>query len=214
MMKNSIWYPPAIVLLACAAAWPQSGHGNSGLSDLVIGTQPDSAVVLLDDSIRGLSPCTVNGVTPGNHTLLLRKKGFYVKKVELVVDSASPRSFSFSLLKPASLLILSDPPGALLRIDGKNEGLTPFSDDKVKPGDHAVSAKLKGYLLIEKTISEQSAGRDTVRLVFERPAGYQDSVAKAAVVARKAAKEHEAIVLVSALFCLAAVVLVMIEQAQ
>ncbi len=213
-MTNFTLYPLAIALLACTAAWPQSSPGTSGLYDLVIATQPDSAVVLLDDSIRGQSPCTLNRVTAGNHTLLLRRKGFYVKRVELVVDSASPKSLSFALLKPASLWIISEPTGAFLRIDGKNEGLTPFSDDKIKPGDYAVSAKLKGYLPIERTISEQSAGRDTVRLVFERPAGYQDSVAKAAVVAKKAVKEHEAIVLVSALFCLAAIALIIVEQAQ
>ncbi len=201
-----------IVLGACSMAMADAVAGGSGLFDLAVGTEPDSAQVSLDDSVRGMTPCTIGGVPAGNHTLILRKRGFYVKRVEVMVDSSSPKRLSFTLLKPASLWIFSEPSGAILSIDGKNEGVTPFADDKVKPGDHAISAKLKGYLPIDRTVSLRNGGRDTVKLGFERSKAYLDSAAASVKVKAKAEKEHRAIVLASAVFCLAAIILILIES--
>jgi hypothetical protein len=204
-------YTVTIVLWTGTMAVSGTPSAASGPFDLTIETKPDSAGVSLDDSARGVTPCTLDGVGAGKHTIILRKKGCYGKKVEIVVDSASPKKFTFELLKPATLWIISEPPGALLTVDGKNEGLTPWVSDKVKPGDHPISLKLKGYLAIERTVSVQSAAGDTVHIAFTHSARYRDSVATIARAAQKAAKEHQAIVIVSAIFCLVAIVLIMIE---
>ena len=200
-----------IALWACAIAMADAGSGAPRLFDLVVGTEPDSAQVSLDDSIRGMTPCTLSGIPAGKHTLILGKTGFYIKKAEVTFDSVSPKNLFFTLLKPAALWIISEPAGALLSIDGKNEGVTPYANDKIKPGDHAITAKLKAYLPIERTVSVQNAARDTVHLIFERSAAYRDSIAASAKVAEKAGKERRAIEIVSAVFCLAAIVLIMIE---
>jgi hypothetical protein len=194
-----------------ANAITDTGVESTRLFDLSVGTEPDSAVVVLDDSVRGMTPCTLSGIPAGNHTIILRKKGCYIKKAEVIVDSSSSKKLFFTLLKPASLWIFSEPSGAILSIDGKNEGVTPYADDKVKPGDHAISAKLKGYMLIERNLSLQNSERDTVNLIFERSKAYQDSITAIAKATVKAEKEHHAIVLASAVFCLAAIVLILIE---
>lgn len=201
-----------IVLWIRAIAMADGGAGETRLFGLSVGSEPDSALVVLDDSVRGMTPCTLSDISAGNHTLILRKKGFYIKKVAVIVDSLSSKKLFFTLLKPASLWIFSEPSRAILTIDGKNEGVTPYADDKVKPGDHVISAKLKGYMPIERAVSLQSSGRDTVNLIFERSKAYQDSVAVVAKATAKAEKEHHAIVLASAVFCLAAIILILIES--
>ncbi len=174
-------------------------------------TDPDSAAVLLDDSARGASPCILSSVASGPHVLLLKKKGYYLKRAEISIDSASPREFSFVLLKPSFLHIVSDPSGATLSIDGKREGITPYENDKVKPGDHVLMLEMKKYVTVEKSISVKSGGNDTLRLTFEHTAAYKDSVAAAQQSAEKLRKEKSIFAVVSAVFCLCAIVLILFE---
>lgn len=174
-------------------------------------TEPESVAVLLDDSIKGMSPCSLSGVTPGNHVLTLKKIGYYLKKAEISVDSASSPELSFVLLKPAFLSVISDPAGAAVSLDGKNEGITPCGIEKVKPGDHSVRVELRQYTVMEQTVSLKNGGCDTVRLTLEHTAAYRDSVSAALQAAEKLHKERFTFSIVSAVFCLCAILLVVVE---
>lgn len=174
-------------------------------------TDPDSAAVLLDDSLRGVSPCTLNTIAPGGHVLTLRKKGFYLKKAEISVDSASPQELSFVLLKPAFLRVTSDPSGAVLSLDGNREGSTPYENDKIKPGNHSVKLELKQYASVQKTVSCASGGRDSLQVTLEHTQAWGDSVARARKTMEKLHKEKSIFAIVSGIFCLCAIVLVVLE---
>lgn len=181
------------------------------LYSLKIVTDPESVAVLLDDSLKGASPCTLSGVAKGNHVLTLKKMGYYLKKAEITVDSASSQALSFVLLRPAFLTVISDPAGAALSVDGKNEGLTPYANDKVKPGDHNLKVEHRQYATIEQTVSVKSGGCDTVRFTLEHSAAFKDSVSAALQAAEKLHKERFNFSIVSAIFCLCAIILVVVE---
>jgi hypothetical protein len=174
-------------------------------------TDPDSAAVFLDDSLKGWSPCLISGAAHGSHILTLKKKGYYLKKAEIAVDSTLAQELSFVLLKPAFLRIISDPAGAMLALDGKGEGVTPYENNKVKPGDHVVKVTLTQYVPVEQTVSVKSGGSDTLRFALEHTAAYKDSVAAVQQTAEKLKKERSMFSIVSALFCLCGVILVVIE---
>jgi hypothetical protein len=174
-------------------------------------TEPESASVLLDDSLKGVSPCSLSAVAPGNHALTLKKTGYYLKKAEITVDSASPPMLSFVLLKPAFLSVISDPSGAVLSIDGKNEGITPYVNDKVKPGDHTLKVEFKQYLATEQTVSIVNGGCDTIRFTLEHTAAYKDSVQAAQQAKKKLRKDRFTFSVVSAIFCVCAILLVVVE---
>jgi hypothetical protein len=174
-------------------------------------TDPESASVFLDDSLKGVSPCSLSTVAPGNHILTLKKAGHYLKKAEITVDSASPPIVSFVLLKPAFLSVICDPAGAVLSIDGKNEGITPYENDKVKPGDHTLKVELKQYATAEKAVSIKNGGRDTVRFTLEHTAAYMDSVQAARQTMEKLHKDRFVFTVVSAIFCFCAILLVVVE---
>jgi len=174
-------------------------------------TEPESASVLLDDSAKGLSPCSISGVTPGGHVLTIRKSGCYLKKAEITVDSASPPELSFVLLKPAFLRVTSNPPGAAVSIDGKKEGTAPYENDKVKPGDHSLKVELKQHAAAERSLTVKNGGRDTVHFTLEHTQVYKDSVETARRAAEKLQKDRFTFTIVSAIFCLCALLLVVIE---
>jgi len=48
-------------------------------------------------------------------------------------------------LEPCTLLMESDPPGAVIQVDGLVAGVTPLRLEGVRPGTHRVTALLAGY---------------------------------------------------------------------
>jgi hypothetical protein len=181
------------------------------LYSFVIVTEPDSVSVLLDDSLRGFSPCTLSGVSSGGHMVILKKNGYYLKRAEIAVDSATPPELSFVLLKPAFLRVTTDPAGARLFLDGKEEGSTPYESDRVKPGDHAVRVELRQYATAEQPVAVKNGGRDTVHFSLEHSKAYRDSVETARLAGEKLKKDRFTFSVVSAIFCMAAILLIIIE---
>lgn len=176
----------------------------------MVTSDPAGALVSLDDSLRGESPCRVTGVPAGKHVLTIKKKGFYLKRAEIVVDSALGKELSFSLLRPGFLRIESDPAGASLSIDGKIEGITPYQNDKVKPGEHIVKLELKHYAPLERTITMENGGRDTVRCTLDHSAVYNDSVTASRRKEMRSGRERVASGIASALFCLGAAIMILV----
>jgi hypothetical protein len=181
------------------------------LYTLKVTTLPESAQVYLDDSLKGVSPCSLTNVLPGPHDLTLKKVGCYLKKAKINVDSTAPLEYSFTLLQPAFVRIESEPSGAEVSIDGRKSGVTPWENDKVKPGDYTVKIDLATYRTVEKKLTIASAARDTLRTVLVHTEKYQDSLSAAQLAEAKAKKEHFNGMLASGLFLVGAVVVVVLE---
>ncbi|MCU0608603.1 MAG: PEGA domain-containing protein [Chitinispirillaceae bacterium] len=186
---------------------------DSLLSSITVITMPDSAVVLADDSIRGISPVTFP-LSAGKHMLALKKKGYYLKRAEIIVDSSGPREFSYELLRPGTLVVRTEPSGAVVAIDGKREGLTPYVNDKLRPGEHHLSLTLFGYVPFERAFTVRGGIADTLAIVLENI-----TVPKAPVVSvnpdlKKTARNGFALEIVTGLFALGAALLALFEAAQ
>ncbi|NLD99577.1 MAG: PEGA domain-containing protein [Fibrobacter sp.] len=152
------------------------------LKTIKINSEPSGATVIVDDSTRGISPVILQ-LEPGNHQIVLRKKGFYLKRAEFVVDSLSPEELVLTLQQPGSLLIKSEPAGAEVLIDGQNQGVTPILQKQLKPGNYPIKIQLTDYEPIEKEIELKSGASDTLNFVLKHTASYIDSVT--AVTSRK-----------------------------
>ncbi|MBN2188505.1 MAG: PEGA domain-containing protein [Chitinispirillaceae bacterium] len=202
---------PAAALPAPDSLKADTSSPASALFSFVVAAEPESVQVLLDDSLRGFAPCSLSGVAPGGHVLTLKKRGYYLKKAEIVVDSALPRDLSFVLLKPALLRVTSDPAGARLYLDGKEEGATPYENDKVRPGDHMLRVEMRNRTPGERTLTVKSGGSDTVHFTLDYTSAYRDSVETANRAAEKLRKDRFVFTAVSALFCLCGIVLIIIE---
>jgi hypothetical protein len=202
---------PAAALPAPDSLKADMSSPAPALFSFVVAAEPESVQVLLDDSLKGFAPCSLSGVTPGGHVLTLKKRGCYLKKAEIVVDSASPRELSFVLLKPSFLRVTSSPAGAALSIDGKKEGVTPYENDKVKPGDYSLRVERRDYTPLERSLTVTSGGCDTVHFALEHSKAYTDSVETARRNAEKLRKDRFVFTAVSALFSLCGILLIIIE---
>jgi len=147
---------------------------------LIIRTEPSGAAVVFDDSAVGLSPVTLTAINNGTHIIELRKKGYYLKKVELSLDSSSPREYSFTLLQPGGLIISSVPPGARVLIDAKETGTTPLFQRALKPGNHSVRIEMENYSPVDSSIAISSGVVDTLSIQLELNSTAAKSASKAA----------------------------------
>jgi hypothetical protein len=197
-----------------AAAVVETGAApvsNAALCSLSVSTEPSGASVYVDDSLMGTSPVVLSGLLPGGHMLMLKKKGCFLKKVEITLDPAGKNEFSFVLLQPGLLKVISEPAGAEVWIDEKREGVTPYQTDRIKPGDHVITLALRDYVTAEKKVTMANGGMDTVTVTLERTRAFKEQIARAQVVKEREHRERVYLGLVSALFIAGAALMVFLE---
>jgi hypothetical protein len=129
---------------------------------ITIKTVPDSAVVVFDDSVRGLSPLNVPNLKSGEHIIVIKKKGFYQKKISLIVDSLSTKEFSIILQQPGSIAITSEPSGSEVFWSGQKKGITPLNLSLLKPGTYLLQIKKDQFLTFEKSLNVLSGKSDSI----------------------------------------------------
>lgn len=179
-------------------------------STLIISTEPSEVIVLLNDSVRGVTPLTISDVDTGVHTVTLRKKGYYLKKVELRIDSVQKKELHLVLQQPSSLYIITEPAGATLYLNEKPVGQSPYSDKQLKPGDYLIGAEMENYQSIKQNYTLGSNVSDTVRLALKHTTAYLDSI-KASEIKEKKKQKLFNRVFIGGAFALFGLVLLIIE---
>ncbi len=179
-------------------------------STLLISTEPSEAIVLLNDSVRGVTPITISEVDTGVYIITLKKKGCYLKKVELRIDSAQKSELHFVLQQPSRLHIITEPAGASLYLNQKSVGKSPFSNKQLKPGEYLIGAEMENYQSIKQTHILESNVSDTAKLTMKHTTAYLDSVSTSEIKEKKRQKMFNRIFIGGA-FALFGLVLLIIE---
>jgi len=152
-----------------------------------ITSDPAGAEVYIDNTIRGISPVTLDAVPNGRHAVLLRLDGYddYTGAVTVTGDAPRltavlirtastpvPAATGTETTAPAtgsaagqptvssgtgSLSVTTSPPGALVSIDGQIKGITPATIPGLTAGNHSVVLTLDGYQDF-KTTTDIAAG--------------------------------------------------------
>jgi hypothetical protein len=117
---------------------------------IVVTSVPDGAQVQIDGRTdpSWLTPYTVSGLKPGQHSISLAKSGFASesRSVELGPGGKSQVAVHLTQLG-ATLVVSSQPAGASVFIDGRNAGhLTPAHITVAERGTHTVLVRKEGYL--------------------------------------------------------------------
>jgi hypothetical protein len=131
---------------------------GSSTGSLVIETTPAGAAVTLDGNEQGTTPCTIDALTPGFHTLVVSHDGYQPFEGEVKIAAGGTSSKSVHLLPAASpemasistsreqgvteVSITSSPPAADVVVDGEYKGLTPVRLYSLSPGTHTVELTL------------------------------------------------------------------------
>lgn len=126
---------------------------------LAVNSTPEGAQVQIDG--RGdaswMTPYTLTGLAPGQHTVAVSKSGFALETRVVDVTSGSKSFLVVHLATLGAILALSsEPAGASLFIDGKDSGrLTPAQIIADK-GTHTILVRKQGYLDETTTVDLQS----------------------------------------------------------
>lgn len=121
---------------------------TSNSAKIMIKSTPSGAFITFDGNNSGLlTPHTLNGITPGLHTLILRREGYkdWSKSVTIIKGKTSQVSAILSS-STGSLNIISTPSGADIRIDSVNTTYkTPKLLTMITPGPHEIVLSKTGY---------------------------------------------------------------------
>ncbi len=115
---------------------------------LKVETQPAGAPVLIDGTVRGVTPLTVS-LNPGAHKMTVGG-GADERVVPLTIASGDQITQYFELKTSApiaatGLAVVTDPPGARINVDGINvdghaRGVAPLTISDLKAGEYRVTA--------------------------------------------------------------------------
>jgi len=133
---------------------------------LSVSSTPAGAQVQIDGKHDSswVTPLNLNGLNPGQHTLIISKPGYQAETRNFEVASGSKSFISLQLAQmTAAVSVTSDPAGAAIWMDGRDTGrVTPAQISVDKPGNHSFVFKKQGYL-DESTTTNLQVGQ-TFRL--------------------------------------------------
>lgn len=115
--------------------------GTLHIQSLTVGAQ-----VMIDGEIVGDLPLqTPLKLKPGSHSIKITKPGHADYIDTFKIKRRKRTTLEIDLLPISGVLRLSsDPPGAMVIIDGRQLGETPY-DGELKPGERALELRLPGY---------------------------------------------------------------------
>ncbi len=131
------------------------------IAKLSVRSNPAGALIRLDGALPPEPPNTFINVRFGKHKLTASLDGYEPKEEDLIVDRGMATDIILQLdrIKPtpapeeiAKLSVRSNPPGALIRLDGAPPSQPPNTFIKVKFGKHKLTASLDGYEPKEKDL--------------------------------------------------------------
>ncbi len=123
---------------------------------ILVHSDPADADIVIDGAHRGKTPALLTDLTIGKYRIQLSKAGHRPRETELTVDGRTPKRVNFSLTSDtAALRIATTPPGATLRVNGLDRGVTPVRVANIPEGQASVDLTMDGF----------HPYKDTVRLV-------------------------------------------------
>lgn len=137
----------AIVLMAFLVVAPQVRAQSDSGGQFRIATTPDKAMITLDGKSMGQTPMAVNGVTPGEHLLMIEKAGFETIRRTLNVGPNQREVLDLELVPIMALLVIdSMPQGADVLINEASRGRTPVLITDLPLGKYRVHLSKTGYV--------------------------------------------------------------------
>jgi len=134
---------------------------------LSVDSTPTGATISVDGVVRGTAPVKVASLTLGAHEVKGELKGFAVatESVEITAEASSP-TLNLALSRTAppvgTLEMVSNPPGALIKVDGAPVGRTPLHSYRAKLGKHEVEITADGFEPWRREVSVKEGKKEKV----------------------------------------------------
>ncbi len=145
---------------------------------IVVDSTPQGAQAQVDGKSdpSWVTPFTVPGLHPGQHSITVSKAGYSPDTRSVDVSAGSKSSIVMHLAQlMATLAVNSDPAAASIFVDGKDVGKTTPVQLSVDKGQHVVLVRKLGY--IDETSNAQFVPGQTVNISLTlRPLGNADNM--------------------------------------
>jgi len=140
---------------------------DSQPGSLTVVSDPTGARIFINDEYRDETPATITGLDLGLYDVRVERRGFAPQNRSVTVAAGSTRTEEFRLLRDSGKLILvTEPAGVQVYIDGEPVGITragdtdvvsePLEIDFVERGDRRLQLARRGYTYEPKTIRVQT----------------------------------------------------------
>lgn len=144
---------------------PQASTPSAGEGELVVQSRPTSARVSIDGDERGVTPLTLR-LSAGTHVLELQTGKSEPRVIPLTIRAGIQTAQYVELQNvplTGAIEVRTDPPGAVVLIDGQSRGSTPSILRDLAPGDHAVQLEAGGRKVTQTV--RVDAGATTLLIV-------------------------------------------------
>ncbi|MFZ5572355.1 MAG: PEGA domain-containing protein [Thermodesulfobacteriota bacterium] len=138
---------------------------------LEVTSTPEEAEVYLDGKKFGQTPVTLQQVKKGERTIVVKKEGYedWEQKVK-IASGESIKLFAELGEVYGSLLIESRPAEADVYLDGRKQGKTPLTLERVKEGGQEIEITREGYLSWKEKVTVKPGA--TVQIMADLNAAY------------------------------------------
>ena len=120
---------------------------------VLIDSDPPGANVTIEDAYMGKTPLALHEIELGEHRARLELLGYDNKEIEFTVKDRIPKRQLVDMVSNSGTLVVhSEPSGATVYVDGRNEGLTPQSLDRIERGERTVSLEMAGYTSYKRAV--------------------------------------------------------------
>ena len=111
--------------------------------------------VYLDGIRKDVAPAIIPGVAAGDHVIEVRKEGIPPWRQTVTVVAGQQvkvaATFGAAASGNGSLRIISNEPDVEVYVDGEDKGKAPVTMNDIRPGEHIVGARKKGFKPQEQT---------------------------------------------------------------
>ncbi len=134
---------------------------NTGM--VIVKTIPEGALVLLNGKKAGVTPFSDNTLLPNDYKITITLPRFEPYSETFDLAAGYTKIVAQNLVYKYGLItILSKPKGAEIHINDSMEGVTPYQNDTLNPGEYKLNLSLKGYEPINEKFRVRKHTRDTL----------------------------------------------------
>lgn len=138
-------------------------------SAVTIESAPAGAVIIVDGERKGRAPIELK--LPGGEHHIVAEHGGTMTQRRVTVEYAEPVVITLAVGGNGTLVVTSNEAGAVVRLDGNQVGVTPFTG-VVAPGRHTVVVEKAGFTTVERVVDVPPDGTAQITAGMVRPLGY------------------------------------------
>ncbi len=135
---------------------------------LKIDSDPQGAEVLINNEKKGITPISIS-LKEGSYEVIVKKDSYEdFEKKDIHIEKNKTLDLGVIKLTPlpsyATLEVETTPTNAKLYINGEEKGLTPYTVDKLKPGEYEIKITKSGYEDYKEKIALKDNENKTMKI--------------------------------------------------